>query len=973
MWSLLGLLIHLAAISMLNAEDAVGAAEFVRGVNLNGNSIEIDGHVWLGNDSVDLECNGNAFENQSVVLKPKTDRNREAMIRSSRWGSSIDVRLKNMRPGDYRICLYVWEDNAPENFELLVNQRTVIKRHSSGTAGQWKRLGPWPAKVSDGVITISARGGAANLSGVEVWGATGKIPDLSPTGNFNRNPTPEQLAFFESKIRPVLVEHCYNCHSSQAKELGGGLLLDSHRAIVQGGDTQPPIVAGDPEGSLLVTAIRHNNKDLQMPPESKLADHQIQDIEQWIRMGAPDPRLEDNLSIVKAKKQIDWTKARDFWSLRPLAHATVPSVTLSQWPDSDLDRLVLSHMEAQGLVPAEDSDRTTWIRRATYDLIGLPPTSEDIDRFVDDSSSQAHAKVIDRLLAMKEYGERWGRHWLDIVRYSDSAGDNSDFPIPQISRYRDWVIDAVNADMPYDQFVRQQLAGDLMPADTEEETHRRLIATGYIAGARRFGSRVDDYPQHLTIEDTLDNLGRAFLAMTINCARCHDHKFDPITTEDYYALYGFFHSTRYPWPGIELEQRQRDLVPLASKETAEKTLRDRADRSDQLKQVVTRVEEEKKAAKTAQQPTKDIEARLKEAKDAYDNFTKQPLPFEVAYAVIDAPSIEDSQVQVKGDPAKLGSTVKRRFLTVLGGSELTESESSSGRLRLADWIVDRNNPLTARVLVNRIWLHHFGRGLVPTPNDFGRQGQPPTHPELLDWLANRLIQSGWSLKAMHREIMLSRTYRMSSRASSSSIAIDPTNQWLSRFPRRRLDAESIRDTLLNLSGNLDLGRSGPHPFPPSTQWKFTQHNPFKAVYDSNHRSVYLMTQRIQRHPYLAIFDGADPAVSTPSRTVSTTPLQALYFLNDPFVHDQAVGFAKRLLASYPDRLERIQAAYRLALGRQSTSMEVERAQKLLEAVDTTLSEVNLSESQANPVDREAQAWQALVRSLFRLNEFIYVD
>lgn len=953
--------------------DEVGTAEFVRGVNLNGSPIEIDGRMWQGGDSTDFDCNGKAFENQNAVLKPKTDRHRQTMIRSSRWGSSIDVRLKNLPDGEYRLCLYVWEDNATESYELLVNQRTVIKRYASGTAGQWRRLGPWPAKATDGVITISARGGAANFSGVEIWKAAGKIPDIPPAGIFNRNPNSDQLAFFESKIRPVFVDNCYGCHSSQAKDLGGGLLLDSHSGIVQGGDNGPPVVAGDPEGSLLMMAIRHESKELQMPPEKKLADHQIQDVEQWIRMGAPDPRSEDTLSIVKAKRQIDWDKAREFWSLRPLSQVVVPGVQETHWPIGDLDRFVLARMEAVGLKPAEDADRASWIRRATFDLIGLPASPEDVDRFESDTSRQAYEAVIDRLLGMKEYGERWGRHWLDIVRYSDTAGDNSDFPIPQMVRYRDWVIDAINADMPYDQFVREQLAGDLMPANTEEETNRRIIATGYIAGARRFGSRVDDYPQHLTIEDTLDNLGRAFLAMTINCARCHDHKFDPITTEDYYALYGFFHSTRYPWPGIELEQRQRDLVPLVPMAIAESALKERSDLLERLKENVSHLEKEKIAARSADNSVdpslKNLDALLKEAKDAHDKFAKQPLPFGTAYAVLDSDSIEDTHVQIKGDPSKQGPIIRRRFLSVLGGNELADDNRTSGRLQLADWIVDRNNPLAARVLVNRIWLYHFGHGIVPTPNDFGRQGQPPTHPELLDWLANRLIQSGWSLKAMHRLIMLSRTYRMASRVTSdAAMAIDPSNQWLSRFPRRRLDAESIRDTLLCLSGNLDKTRSGPHPFPPSTEWKFTQHNPFKAVYDSNHRSVYLMTQRIQRHPYLAIFDGADPATSTPARTVSTTPLQALYFLNDPFVHAQAAGFTNRLIADHPTHGERIQAAYRLALGRPSSLMEIERAEEHLIAVAGTLTDCDL-----NAIDRESLVWQSLVRSLFRLNEFVYID
>ena len=294
-------------------------------------------------------------------------------------------------------------------------------------------------------------------------------------------------------------------------------------------------------------------------------------------MGAPDPRTSDTVATLKAKKAIDWDKARDFWSLRPLSKPAGPEIVDSDWAKTSIDQYLLKDMKQLGLEPSPDASREVWIRRATYDLIGLPPTPDQIDAFVQDQTAEAHAIVIDRLLATQEYGERWGRHWLDVVRYSDTAGDNSDFPIPQMIKYRDWVIDAIRDDMPYDQFVREQLAGDLLPSQSSEEMHRQLIATGYVAGARRFGSRVGDYPTHLTIEDTLDNVGRAFLATTINCSRCHDHKFDPVTTEDYYALYGIFNSTRYPWPGIELEQKQRDLVPLVPADVAEQVLRSRAE------------------------------------------------------------------------------------------------------------------------------------------------------------------------------------------------------------------------------------------------------------------------------------------------------------------------------------------------------------------------------------------------------------
>jgi hypothetical protein len=963
-------LICSAALFVLTSRISGGAesaelAKFFRGLNLNGPALTIDGNEWEGKDSKTYACNGNAFENQAVVLKPSTDARRAQMIRSSRWGRSIDVELQDIPAGDYQLFLYVWEDNDSTRFEILLNDKTVIKQFDSGAGGSWRKLGPWLVSPANGKIKLSARGGDANLSGIEIWSGRGEIPK-PPGREFVAASTPEQVDFFERKIRPVLADHCYQCHSAGAEKLGGGLLLDSRIGIIKGGDSEPPIVPGDPNASLLMTAIRHTDASLKMPPKKKLAEMQIEDLAAWIRMGAPDPRTADTTAHVKSKYTIDWDKAREFWSLKPVRQPNVPAVRDTAWPRSDLDRFILSRLEANRLSPVPDADRKTLIRRATYDLIGLPPTPQEIDAFEKDQDSNAFATVVDRLLASPQYGERWGRHWLDVVRYADTAGDNSDFPIPQMYLYRNWVIDAVNRDLPYDRFVREQLAGDLLPAADEASRRKQTIATGYIANARRFGSRVDDYPQHLTIEDTIDNLGRAFLGTTINCARCHDHKFDPISTQDYYALYGIFHSTRYPWPGIELEQKQRDLVPLVPAAAAATAQAAKRTEQERLDAEVRRLEKERDAAQG--EDRKRLDKAVQEARNVAERHSKSPLGFEVAYAVADAAHVEDVRVQQKGDPAKTGPLVHRHFLTVLGGAELPTDDRTSGRLRLADWIVSPENPLAARVMVNRLWRYHFGTGIVPTPNDFGRQGKPPTHPELLDWLASRFVESGWSIKVMHRLIMLSRVYRLAGSPSPDALLRDPNNEGLSYFPRRRLDAEAIRDTLLVLGGSLDPTPGGPHPFPPQAEWKFTQHNPFKAVYETNRRSVYLMTQRIQRHPYLSIFDGADPSISIGTRPTSTTPLQALYLLNDPLVHEQSARFAARLLDLAPDDSRRFEQAYLLAVGRRPGSDETDAALKFLEAVRT---ELRAGGVPADQVDREA--WQSAVRAIFRLNEFVYVD
>lgn len=966
----LGLLACLVALGFPTRSHAADAT-FLRAVNLNGPALEIAGRKWDGSNAANVAVEGKLFENQAVALKPATDPARARMIRSSVWGSRVDITVGGLPAAECQVVVYVWEDNHTEQFDLLVNDKPVAEKLHSGTAGSWKRLGPWRVTPADGKVKVSARTashGAANLSGIEVWSGDGDIPD--PTkATFVTELTADQTAFFESKVRPVLIEHCYECHSSTAKKIKGGLVLDSRSGVIKGGDNGPVIAPGQPESSLLIQSVRHADPDLAMPPKKKIPDLAIADLEAWVRMGAPDPRTENTVAAAEAKSAIDWNKGREWWSFKPLGNPPVPTVKQTRWPVNDLDRFILARLEKENLKPATDAEKRVLIRRATFDLIGLPPSPEEIDAFLADKSSQAFAKVVDRLLDSPHYGERWGRHWLDVARYADTAGDNSDFPIPQMRRYRDWVIRAFNRDLPYDHFIREQLAGDLLPSDNADEAKERLVATGYIANARRFGSRVDDYPQHLTIEDTIDNVGRAFLGLTVSCARCHDHKFDPISAADYYALYGFFQSTRYPWPGIELEQRQRDLVPLV--EPARRAEAEAARKAHDAEK--RRLEKEAQKLKDSLKDKsgdekKAIEAKLADAEKAVKEFTTKPLPFDLAYAVAEAGKASDVDIQIKGDPAKPGPVVGRRFLTILGGQELPPSDKSSGRLHLADRLADPANPLTARVMANRIWLHHFGKGLVPTPNDFGKQGKPPTHPELLDWLARRFIDSGWSIKAMHRTIMLSRTYQLASVRSDDALARDPNNELLSSFPRRRLDAESLRDAMLVLGGNLDTSPATDHPFPPQSEWKFTQHNPFKAVYDSKRRSIYLMTQRIQRHPYLAIFDGADPSASTAVRTTSTTPLQALFLLNDPFVHVQSREFAQRIVAAAKDEPGRIQFAYRSALGRPADRAELDQCRTFLKSARTRLTESGTSADQL-----EAEAWQAMVRALLRLNEFVYVD
>jgi len=947
---------------------SVDEARWVRGINLNGPAATIEGRAWEAEaGAADFRATGENFANPSIVLRPPTEAARTQMLRSSRIGSRVELTFSNLPAGKYQVVLHVWEDTMSEQYALLVNGQAVMEEFHSGGPGTWHRLGPWPCESVDGRITVGAKApghGAANLSGVELWAGEGPLP-APPARAFVVDPTPDQVAFFESKVRPVLVNHCYECHSAKSTELKGGLLLDSRAGVARGGDHGPAVVPGDPEASLLVQSIRRILPDYAMPPKDPLAPDEVEALVEWVRRGAPDPRTDDTVAAASAKHGIDWNQARQWWSFRPLTSPPVPAVKDEAWPLNEIDHFILAGLERTGLAPAPDASARALARRLYYTLTGLPPNPEEADAFHAEhlgNPDTAVPALVDRLLASPRYGERWGRHWLDVVRYADTAGDNSDFPIPQHHRYRDWVIDAFNRDLPYHQFVRDQLAGDL----AVDRSVDQLVATGYLANSRRFGSRVEDYPQHLTIEDTIDNLGRTFLGLTLNCARCHDHKFDPVTTEDYYALYGIFSSTRYPWPGIELDKKQRDLVPMvppAEVETATAAHLKRRDDRQRLRSEIGKTEERLKKSKDDADRAA-LGKKRDELRSALEALERTPVP-ELAYAVAEGPRSGDARVQVKGDPAKPGPVVRRRFLTVLGGAPLPDGMPGSGRRELADWILAPDNPLAARVMVNRIWLYHFGQGLVPTPNDFGKQGKPPTHPELLDWLAVRFIADGWSVKAMHRLILNSRTYRLATAASPPE---DPTNQWYSHFPRQRLDAEAIRDTLLWHGGDLDLSPPGPHPFPPEDEWNFTQHNPFKSVYDTHRRSVYLMTQRIQRHPFLAIFDGADPSTSTPLRGTSTTPLQALFLLNDPLVHAQAKAFAHRLLADSPAETDRLDLAFRRLFARPATQDEITQAARFLDAARQSLRPSGTPDEQIEP-----EAWAALARSLFRLSEFVYLD
>jgi len=852
-------------------------------------------------------------------------------------------------------------------------------------------------------------------------------------------PSQDSIEFFEKKIRPILTENCYMCHSAQADKPMSGLRLDTPQGMLKGGNSgQPAVVPGHPEQSRLITAIHYSDPKLQMPPAGKLTDQQIKDIEAWIAMGAPDPRKAGDSATAPANWQpYDYAEKRKFWSFQPVRDVQPPAAKVQAWARTPIDRFILAKLVEKGLLPVRDADKRVLIRRATFDLTGLPPTPDEVEAFLKDAAPNAFEKVVDRLLASQQYGERWGRHWLDVVRYADTCGDNSDFPVPSAYKYRNYVIESFNKDKPYDQFVREQIAGDLLSAKNDAERNEHIVATGYIAISRRFGSQNNE--NNLTIDDTIDNLGKAFLGLSVSCARCHNHKFDPIPSTDYYAMYGMFSSTRYAFPGTELYRHTNDFVPLGPpsegaklikwqtelsdldarfrrltdekaalerKAKAEKVAssandpkgRDSSGRKDTSlekdlnapkeagdkapksgnpehpKVQAARVEPGKEPAKPDPKPDakpertiSQVDAELNEVRVRMSDVEQHPPSVEKAYAVSEGKPA-DTKIQIKGDPKKLGDSVPRGFLQILGGERLPATENGSGRLELAEWITDPKNPLTARVIVNRIWQHHFGKGIVQTPNDFGARGKAPTHPELLDFLAAHFIETGWSIKAVHRMIMLSHVYQLSSDDDKQDAAKDIANDFLWRSNRQRLDAEEVRDAMLSVSGTLDPSMAGPQPFPAESSWHYTQHVPFIADYETNRRSVYLLQQRIRRTRVLEVFDGADTNATTAERTINITPIQALYMMNDAFTHRMADDFAVRVGMAYSEEPRRIDYAYRLALGRPATQEEIRLGHEYLQGALHELEQTKIPEDQ-----RMRAALGSYLRVLLSSNEFMFID
>ncbi len=799
--------------------------------------------------------------------------------------------------------------------------------------------------------------------------------------------SPVGVQFFESKVRPLLVENCYKCHAD--KKQRGGLRVDSRDALLQGGDQGPALVPGDPEKSLLVKAVRHADKDLKMPPDRKLAKEQVADLVQWIQMGAPWPSAEKTAVARKGEFQIS-AKDRAHWSFQPVKRPALPQVKDRAWGTRPIDAFILAGLEAKGLQPNPPAAKQELVRRLYYDLTGLPPTPQEVETYLADPAPDAYEKLIDKLLDSPRYGEKWGRYWLDLVHYAETNSYERDNPKPHVWRYRDYVIRSFNQDKPYNQFLAEQLAGDELGRGNPEA----LIATGYY----RLGIWDDEPSDPLQarydmLDDIVATTGQVFLGLTLDCARCHNHKIDPIAQKDYYRFLAYFHNINHYRNGGPTDEAMIFDTPEA-RQRAEQALRDQDERRQQLQGKIEAIEKEFLARAGEKQTFAPIDfAQYIKSRGAdvlgqarYGDYVRLRRQLESAKKET-PPGVEKclcvtetgrtappTQVLLRGNPHVKGEVVEPGLPLVFNlpdpplPAPEPAAKTTGRRTVLARWLASPDNPLTARVMANRIWQYHFGRGIVRTPNDFGLHGARPTHPDLLDWLASELVQHDWRFKPLHRQILTSNAYRMSSRANSQGLAADPANDRSWRFDMRRLTAEEIRDSILAVSGNLSLKMFGPGVYPeiprevlqgqsmPGRGWNKSSPD------EANRRSIYVHVKRSLLLPILESFDLAETDRTTPVRFATTQPTQALGMLNGDFLNQQAALFAGRLKREAgSDPTKQVRLALYLATQRQPGEADMRRGIDLIQALQ-----------KRDGVSADA-ALNIFCLLALNLNEFMYLD
>ena len=720
---------------------------------------------------------------------------------------------------------------------------------------------------------------------------------------------------FEARVRPLLAEKCFKCHGPDRQR--SDLRLDTADGFKKGGASGTPLVTpGRPDDSLLLRAVRHTDGVEKMPPDGKLTATQVADLATWVKAGAPFPAAVTKAPAADPAKH---------WAFRPVVR---PDVTKGANP---IDTFVRARLAAAGLTSAPPAERRTLIRRATFDLTGLPPTPAEVEAFLKDTSPDAFVTVVDRLLASPAYGERWGRHWLDIARYADSNGLDENVAHGTVWRYRDYVVRSLNTDKPYDQFLREQLAGDLLPAATPAARAEQLVATGFLSLGPKVLAEVDEKRMELDIVDEqIDTVGRTVLGLTLGCARCHDHKFDPIEQADYYGLAGVFVSTRTMEHFKKVARWHENPIATPAEQKAKAEIDAGAAALKSLPALTAAL-----AAASPELPT--------------------------AMGVVDG-TPTDVRVLRRGNHLTPADVVPRRFPLVLAGAtQPALPKGQSGRLELAAWLTDARHPLTARVIVNRVWRWHFGKGLVRSVDNFGLTGDAPTHPELLDRLAADFTADGWSLKRLHRRIMLSATYRMSTAHDAKAATADPDNRLLWRANPRRLEAEAIRDSLLAVGGLLDRTAGGPAlAGVKNRDYLFDHTSKDRTSYASDRRSLYLPVIRNNLYDVFQLFDAPDPAVPTGDRATTTVPTQALFFLNSDLAARAADALAGRVLAApVLDDPGRVRLLFELAYARPPTATETARVLAAVAAF-------------TGGADRRA-AWAAVCQTVLAGNEFIHLN
>jgi len=794
-----------------------------------------------------------------------------------------------------------------------------------------------------------------------------------------KQPSEQQIQFFESKIRPLLIKHCYDCHGADEQE--SGLRVDTFKGIAEGGKAGSLIVPGKPEQSLLMTAVNYQVADLQMPPDEKLSKQEIADLSNWIKMGAPYPNAD--LSLLRAaseKGKYDLEKEREFWSFQPVKKPALPEVKQAGWVKSPIDGFILQQLEQAGLTPAKPADKRTLIRRTTFDLTGLPPTPQEIDDFLNDSSPQAFEKVVDRLLASPQYGEHWARHWLDVARYADSNGLDENVAYGTAWKYRDYVVNALNKDKPYDLFLKEQLAGDLLePAKDVAERNERLIATGFLLLGPKVLAEVDKTKMEMDIiDEQINTIGVSLIGLTLGCARCHDHKFDPISANDYYGLAGILKSTKimesYKTVGRWNENSLATEADLKVQAEWDQKIKAEEDQIAALvksenKRLQTEGGKEFKLPKKPEPSySKEAQAQLKALRGQVASLKKERPEVPTAMGATER-EIVDVPIHIRGSHLTLGETVPRHVPVVLSEQpQKPFSTEQSGRLKFAEWLVSRDHPLASRVIVNRIWRWHFGKGIVSTPDNFGKLGAKPTNQPLLDWMAASLMDQGWSLKKLHRTILLSNTWQMSSDWNEEAAAIDPENRLMWRADVRRLDAESIRDSILAVSEGLDLKMGGSLLNVKNRAFVFNHESKDGVTYDFNRRSIYLPVIRNHLFGMFMLFDYSDASVLNGNRSSTTVAPQALFLLNSELVEDASQRMADTYLnqtALAPE--QKVQQLVLKAYGRLPSELEINRSLQFLDEMER-----ELQNEEPDSKKRIHRAWQVFCQSLFASSEFIYL-